>query len=109
MVRTPQHGVYAGRGRGTLDEMRTYRLDDEPRHVLDDADAPVPGHYEAEFQASEGSTVRRFLTDKGRTTVLRMLETGRREFSEDDLLEHTVEPDLDELVARMAAESGEGG
>jgi hypothetical protein len=86
----------------------SYRLEREPRHVLDGDDAPVPGHYEAEFIADDGERVRRFLTDKGRTTVLRILDEGSDRFSEDDLREHTVEPDLDELVARMAAESGEG-
>jgi hypothetical protein len=86
----------------------TYRIDGEPRHVLDDDDAPVPGHYEAEFTSDAGERVPRFLTDKGRTTILRMLDEGAETFSEEDLREHTVEPDLDELVRRMAAESGEG-
>jgi hypothetical protein len=86
----------------------TYRLDAEPRHVVDGADAPVPGHYEAEFVADGGERVLRFLTDKGRTTVLRILDEGSDRFSEEDLREHTVEADLNELVARMAAESGEG-
>lgn len=88
--------------------MTTYRLDEEPRHVLDADDAPLPGHYEAEFAGSDGSRMLRYLTDKGRTQVLRSLAEGRREFTEEDIREHTVEPDLDRLVARMAGESGEG-
>jgi len=86
----------------------TYRIEGEPRHVLDGEDAPVPGHYEAEFVAEGGERVKRYLTDKGRTTVLRILDEGSDRFSEEDLRDHTVEPDLDELVARMAAEGGEG-
>jgi hypothetical protein len=91
-----------------LDPAVTYRLDDEPRHVLDAEDAPLPGHYEADFVTPDGGRVRRYLTDKGRTTVLRILAEGTHGFSVDDLRRHTVEPDLDQLVARMAAEAGEG-
>ena len=87
---------------------RPYRLEAEPRHVVDAQDAPVPGHYEADFVRDDGERTLRYLTDKGRTTVLRILDEGTDRFSDDDLREHTVEPDLDELVARMAAEAGEG-
>lgn len=89
--------------------LTTFRLDREPRHVLDGDDAPLPGHYEAEFETDDGGRTLRFLTDKGRTAVLRLLAEGKHEFSDEDLREHTVEPDLDELVARMVDESGEGG
>lgn len=87
---------------------QTYRLPAEPSHVLDPEDAPVPGHYEATFVAEDGEQVRRYLTDKGRTAVLRMLAAGAERFTRGELEEHTVEPDLAELVARMDAESGEG-
>ena len=86
----------------------TYRLPAEPSHVLDPEDAPVPGHYEATFLTEEGEETRRYLTDKGRTAVLRMLAAGTDRFTREELEEHTVEPDLGELVARMDAESGEG-
>jgi len=100
--------VYERRREGTLLDVTTYRLEREPRHVIDRDEALLPGHYEADFAASDGSTLRRYLTDKGRTRILRALDAGQREFSEDDVREHTVEPDLERLVARMAAESGEG-
>jgi hypothetical protein len=90
------------------DEARPYRLPKEPSHVLDRDDAPVPGHYEATFVTDEGRELIRFLTDKGRTTVLRILDAGTDRFTQDDLETLTVEPDLDVLVERMAAESGEG-
>lgn len=93
---------------GRSDGPRTYGLPAEPSHVLDGDDAPVPGHYEATFVTDDGRRVLRFLTDKGRTAVLRILASGTDRFSERDLEEHTVEPDLEALVARMAAESGEG-
>jgi hypothetical protein len=87
---------------------RPYRLPAEPAHVLDGEDAPLPGHYEARFVTDDGRELRRYLTDKGRTGVLRLLASGTDRFSEEDLDTLTVEPDLDALVERMAAESGEG-
>lgn len=77
--------------------------------MLDEDDAPLPGHYEAEFESDGGERTLRYLTDKGRTAILRRLAEGVHGFSAEEVREHTVEPDLDELVARMAAESGEGG
>ena len=90
------------------DDPTPYRLPDEPSHVLDDGDAPVPGHYEATFVADDGHELRRYLTDKGRTAVLRTLAGGSDRFTDEDLETLTVEPDLDRLVERMVAESGEG-
>jgi hypothetical protein len=90
------------------DEPRPYRLPNEPSHVVDDDDAPLPGHYEATFVTDDGRELVRFLTDKGRTTVLRILDAGTDRFTDDDLETLTVEQDLSVLVERMAAESGEG-
>ena len=87
---------------------RPYRLPAEPAHVLDDEDAPLPGHYEATFVADDGSELLRFLTDKGRTAVLRSLAAGTDRFTREDLETLSVEPDLDTLLERMTAESGEG-
>ena len=92
----------------TPDEPRPYRLPKEPSHVVDGDDAAVPGHYEATFVMDDGRELVRFLTDKGRTTVLRILDAGTDRFTQDDLESLTVEPDLDVLLERMAAESGEG-
>ena len=88
--------------------MRTYRLEDGPEHVTDDGDEQLPGHYEATFLASDGTSVRRYLTDKGRAWLLVRLDEGEREFSGEDLRSNTVAPDLDTLVATMEHESGDG-
>ncbi len=86
----------------------SYRVEGAPRHVLDGDGAPLPGHYEAGFVTEAGTRVGRFLTDKGRAWLLAALEQERRELTQDELDEHTVEPDLDALLARMERESGEG-
>jgi hypothetical protein len=88
--------------------MATYRLQDGPTHVLDDADEPLPGHYRAEFRAPDGSVVPRFLTDKGRARLLHRIDEGRLDLTADELRDETVEPELDALVERMVHESGDG-
>jgi hypothetical protein len=93
-------------GDGTMVE--TYRIEDGPTHVRDDAEDALPGHYEAAFRGPDGSSVRRFLTDKGRAWLLQRLDEGRRELSTDELHDVTVAPDLDALVEKMAHESGDG-
>lgn len=88
--------------------LTTYQIDGDPRHVLDEEDAPLPGHYEVDLTAPDGSRVRRFLTDKGYAALLRMIGEGRRGLSAEDFDVHTVEPDLDALIERMDREAGEG-
>lgn len=88
--------------------MTTYRIEGPPAFVEDGGDAPLPGHYEGEFTTDAGERVRRFLTDKGRTEVLRALDDGDTVLSEEAFDQHTVEPDLDTLVRRMGREAGEG-
>ena len=88
--------------------LTTYRIEGKPRHVLDDDRAPLPGHYEIELSAPDGSRIRRFLTDKGYAALLRIIGEGRRELSEEEFDLETVEPDLDALVSRMDREAGEG-
>jgi hypothetical protein len=84
-----------------------YRLVDGPTHLIDES-APVPGHYEAVFSTDRGERVHRYLTDKGRAAILRSIDKGRREFSREEYLELTVEPEMDALTARMDREAGEG-
>ena len=86
----------------------TYRLEEKPVYVLDESNAPLPGHYEVKLSTKDGDRVRRFLTDKGRAAVLRLMDEGRREISFTELREFTVEPDINALLARMEHESGEG-
>ena len=88
--------------------MDSFRLTD-PVHVLDDDDAPIPGHYELDVVSPDGERRRRYLTDKGRAEVLRLLDEGTDEVSAEELDDLTVEPDLGTLLARMDREAGEGG
>jgi hypothetical protein len=86
-----------------------YELEDGPRFIDDDDDAPLPGHYEATFRTDEGEVVERYVTDKGRAGLLRMIDGGRTTMSEEEFAELTTPPTLDDLVAALAAEGGEGG
>jgi len=89
--------------------MTSFSLREGPVHVLDADDAALPGHYEIEVWAVDGGSVRRFLTDKGRAEMLRLMDDGRRDISEEELSELTTEPDLAVLLDRMDREAGEGG
>jgi hypothetical protein len=80
----------------------------EPVHIRRDDGAPIPGHYEMEVVDADGRRLRRYLTDKGRAEVLRLLDAGRDALSEEQLADLTVEPDLDVLLERMDREAGEG-
>lgn len=71
-------------------------------------DDRVPGHYELGLSTNTGDRMIRFLTDKGRATILRIMDEGRRELTQEEFDDHTVEPDVDILVARMVREGGEG-
>ena len=87
--------------------MTRYRIDEEPRFVQED-DGPLPGHYEAVFVRDDGEAVERYLTDKGRAEILRAMEDGPAEVSQEALDEHSVEPSLGALLERMDREGGEG-
>lgn len=100
--------AFGGAALGERPRATTYRLDHEPTHVLDEGGGRLPGHYEVEFETRD-QRVLRYLTDKGRAEVLRRMGEGRREFTEEEVRELTVEPDIDMLVAQMEREAGEGG
>jgi len=76
--------------------------------VPDGAGEELRGHYEADFLAPDGTVVHRYLTDKGRAWLLQLVDGGRRELTPEELRRNTVGPDLDELVAKMEHESGDG-
>jgi hypothetical protein len=88
--------------------MATYRIEDEPTFIQDDGDGPLPGHYEAVFTRDDGERIERYLTDKGRAEILRAMEDGPAELSQETFETHTVEPDLEALLERMDREAGEG-
>ena len=86
-----------------------YELEDGPRSVRDDDDASLPGHYEATFRTDDGEVVERYVTDKGRAGLLRMADDGRRTLDEQEFTDLTTAPTLDDLLAALDAEAGEGG
>ncbi len=85
-----------------------YELEDGPRFIQDDDGAPLPGHYEATFRADDGGVVKRYVTDKGRAWLLRMVDAGRSTLSEQEFVDLTTPPTLDDLLAAFDAEGGEG-
>jgi hypothetical protein len=86
-----------------------YVLTDGPTHVLDDKEAPLPGHYEAVFSGGSGNAAVRYLTDKGYAELLRLVDAGQRSFTPDELEWLSTPPTFEDLLATMQAESGEGG
>jgi hypothetical protein len=75
---------------------------------LDDHDAPLPGHYEVDLWTGDGDEVRRFLTGQRSGSGVATDGWWRRQISEEEMHDLTVEPDLEALVARiMEHESGE--
>lgn len=103
-------GAYVGALRQPIrddDAVTRYRIDDEPRFVSDEGDERIPGHYEIAL-SDDDERVTRYVTDKGRATLLAILDEGRRELSQQEFDDHTVEPDLDALVERLVREGGEG-
>jgi hypothetical protein len=89
------------------DRSAAYDLLEGPEHVLDGDDTPLPGHYEAVFSTG-GARVVRFLTDKGRAELLRLLDAGQRTFTRDELEWLTTPPSIAELLATMDGEGAEG-
>jgi len=87
--------------------MATFRLT-QPIHVRNPEHAPVPGHYELEVEIDDGRILRRFATDKGRAEILRRLDDGRPDITQDELDDLTVVPDMNALVERMGHEAGDG-
>ena len=85
-----------------------YELVDGPRFIEDDDDAPLPGHYEATFRTDDGGVVERYVTDKGRASLLRMVDAGRTTLTEQEFIDLTTPPTLDDLLAPVEAEAGEG-
>ena len=87
--------------------METFRLT-QPVHVRNAEHAPIPGHYELDIEVNDGPTLRRFVTDKGRAEILRRLDEGLPDITQDELDDLTVEPDMDVLLERMGREAGDG-
>jgi hypothetical protein len=85
-----------------------YELEDGPRFIEHEDGAPLPGHYEATFRADDGGVVERYVTDKGRAWLLRIVDEGRTTLSEQEFVDLTTPPTLEDLVATLDAEGGEG-
>ena len=87
--------------------MVTFRLTD-PFHVRNAEGAAIPGHYELDVEVDDGRTLRRFATDKGRAEILRRLDEGLHDITQDEFDDLTVAPDMDALLERMGSEAGDG-
>ena len=72
------------------------------------ARAPIPGHTSSTVEVDDGRTLRRFATDKGRAEILRRLDEGLDDVTQDEFDDLTVLPDMDALLERMGREAGEG-
>lgn len=89
--------------------MTAYVLMEGPSHARHDGSSLLSGFYRAEFvRTPDGQRLTRYLTDKGRAKMLHRVDRGQHEFSEEELEEMTVAPDIEVLEARYDAEAGEG-
>jgi hypothetical protein len=88
--------------------MRTFTIGEGPDHVVHEGPGPLSGFYRVELVDEQGERLPRYLTDKGRAELLRRVDDGQREFSESEIEELTVAPDLAALEARTDKEAGEG-
>lgn len=87
---------------------QSYRLLDGPRHEIHDDRDELPGHYEATFALSDGEPLDRYLTDKGRAELLRLVDAGQHAFTIEELAWLTTEPTMAALLASMAEQGAEG-
>ena len=88
--------------------LTTFTIEGRPEYVRDRSSSLLSGFYPARFLTDDGRRIQRYLTDKGRAEVLRRLEAGQRELSEEEFDRMTVDDTLDALLARTDAEAGEG-
>ncbi len=86
-----------------------FRLVDGPYHVLDQDEGPLTAYYAVRFTTALGEEIERFLSDRGRAEMLRLIDRGQRAFSRTQLDDLTVPPSVEPLVSRIEAEGGEGG
>lgn len=96
------------RGETADDAAGPYRLVDGPRHVTHQDRTELPGHYEATFETAAGERVDRFMTDKGRAELLRLVDAGQEAFTGEEMAWLTTEASLEALLASMAGEGAEG-
>lgn len=89
--------------------MTTYSLQEGPTHVTHEGPSLLSGYYTVVLTTDDGARITRYLTDRGRASMLDRVDAGQRRFSQEELDQMTVEPDLETLEARFDAEAGEGG
>jgi len=88
--------------------MHTFTIREGPSHVAHEGAGMLSGFYRAEFVDENGEPLPRYLTDKGRAELLRRVDEGQREFSETEIEEMSVAPNLVALEERTDREAGEG-
>lgn len=96
--------------RGDMAEVsgeQTYRIVDGPRHVTHEDRKELPGHYEATFETG-GERLDRYMTDRGRAELLRLVDAGQETFDREEMDWLTTEPTIDALRTSMAGEGAEG-
>jgi hypothetical protein len=92
----------------TADDDGPYRLIDGPRHVTHEDRTELPGHHEATFETAAGQRLDRYVTDKGRAELLRLVDAGQETFTGEEMRWLTTEASLEALLASMAGEGAEG-
>ena len=85
-----------------------FRLLDGPRHATHEDRSELPGHYEATFATTDGERLDRYLTDKGRAELLRLIDAGQQGFTREEMEWLTTEPNIEALMVSMAGEGAEG-
>lgn len=93
----------------TSDDGASYRLIDGPRHVAHEDRSELPGHHEATFATAADERFDRYLTDKGRAELLRLIDAGQHTFTLEEVDWLTTEPTMPALLTSMAGEGAEGG
>lgn len=90
------------------DGEETYRIVDGPRHVTHEDRSELPGHYEATFGTAAGEPFDRYVTDKGRAELMRLIDAGQQTFTPEELEWLTTEPTIEALSTSMTGEGAEG-
>lgn len=86
----------------------SYVVIDGPSHVAGGSGDELPGHYEVHFRSPDGTVSERYLTDKGRAALLRLIDEGQGTFTHTEVEDLSTPATIEDLLATMVAESGDG-